>query len=80
MGVYMRYIRPGKIGEISIVGLILLLAAIWFGGKVAADPTWGPAFTFTGTQITWMLIGYGFVASVLPVSVRSSRWPSAFWW
>jgi carbon starvation protein len=67
MGVYMRYIRPGKIGEISIVGLILLLAAIWLGGKVAADPTWGPAFTFTDVQITWMLIGYGFVASVLPV-------------
>lgn len=67
MGVYMRYIRPGKIGEISIVGLVLLLAAIWYGGKVAADPVWGPAFTFTGTQITWMLIGYGFVAAVLPV-------------
>ena len=41
--------------------------AIWFGGKVGAHPTWGPAFTFTGTQITWMLIGYGFVAAVLPV-------------
>lgn len=67
MGVYMRYIRPGRIGEISVVGLVLLLAAIWFGGKVAADPVWGPAFTFTGTQITWMLIGYGFVAAVLPV-------------
>ncbi|WP_313160967.1 carbon starvation CstA family protein, partial [Stenotrophomonas sp.] len=67
MGIYMRYIRPGKIGEISIVGLILLLLAIWYGGKVAADPVWGPAFTFTGIQITWMLIGYGFVASVLPV-------------
>jgi carbon starvation protein CstA len=67
MGVYMRYIRPGRIGEISVVGLVLLLAAIWFGGRVAADPTWGPAFTFTGTQITWMLIGYGFVAAVLPV-------------
>ncbi|MGO1003426.1 carbon starvation CstA family protein [Lysobacter sp. CA196] len=67
MGVYMRYIRPGKIGEISVVGLILLLAAIWYGGKVAADPVWGPAFTFSGTQITWMLIGYGFVAAVLPV-------------
>src|SRR5690606_32167057 len=40
---------------------------IWFGGKVAADPVWGPAFTFTGTQNTWMLIGYGFVAAVLPV-------------
>src|SRR5690606_37455528 len=67
MGVYMRYIRPGKIGEISVVGLFLLLLAIWYGGRIAADPVWGPAFTFTGTQITWMLIGYGFVASVLPV-------------
>ncbi|WNH53030.1 carbon starvation CstA family protein [Stenotrophomonas oahuensis] len=67
MGIYMRYIRPGKIGEISVVGLILLLLAIWYGGKIAADPVWGPAFTFTGSQITWMLIGYGFVASVLPV-------------
>ena len=67
MGLYMRYIRPGKIGEISIVGLVLLLAAIWYGGKVAADPVLGPMFTFTGVQITWMLIGYGFVAAVLPV-------------
>jgi len=67
MGIYMRYIRPGKIGEISVVGLILLLLSIWYGGQIAADPVWGPAFTFTGTQITWMLIGYGFVASVLPV-------------
>ena len=67
MGIYMRYIRPGRIGEISVVGIILLLLAIWFGGKVGAHPTWGPAFTFTGTQITWMLIGYGFVAAVLPV-------------
>ncbi len=67
MGVYMRYIRPGKIGEISLVGIVLLLLSIWLGGKVGAHPTWGPAFTFTGTQITWMLIGYGFVAAVLPV-------------
>jgi len=67
MGVYMRYIRPGRIGEISIVGIALLLLSIWLGGKVGAHPVWGPAFTFTGTQITWMLIGYGFVAAVLPV-------------
>ncbi|MBD7989010.1 carbon starvation protein A [Luteimonas sp. Sa2BVA3] len=67
MGIYMRYLRPGKIGEISVIGLVLLMAAIWFGGSVAEHPTWGPAFTFTGTQITWMLIGYGFVAAVLPV-------------
>ena len=67
MGVYMRYIRPGRIGEISVIGVVLLLLSIWLGGKVGAHPTWGPAFTFTGTQITWMLIGYGFVAAVLPV-------------
>ncbi|MFP3331920.1 carbon starvation CstA family protein [Pseudomonas sp. SIMBA_064] len=67
MGIYMRYIRPGRIGEISVVGVVLLLASIWLGGVIAADPVWGPAFTFTGVQITWMLVGYGFVAAVLPV-------------
>ncbi|GGK04916.1 carbon starvation CstA family protein [Pseudomonas matsuisoli] len=67
MGIYMRYIRPGRIGEISLIGVVLLLVSIWAGGAVAADPVWGPAFTFTGVQITWMLIGYGFVAAVLPV-------------
>ncbi|MCU7220513.1 carbon starvation protein A [Pseudomonas brassicacearum] len=67
MGIYMRYIRPGRIGEISIIGVVLLLLSIWLGGQVAADPVWGKAFTFTGVQITWMLVGYGFVAAVLPV-------------
>ena len=67
MGIYMRYIRPGRIGEISIIGVVLLLLSIWLGGLIAADPVWGPAFTFTGVQITWMLVGYGFVAAVLPV-------------
>ncbi len=67
MGVYMRYIRPGRIGEISVVGLLLLLGSIWLGGQVAASPEWAPRFTFSGVEITWMLIGYGAVASVLPV-------------
>ncbi|MFL6967235.1 carbon starvation CstA family protein [Pseudomonas alvandae] len=67
MGVYMRYIRPGRIGEISVIGVLLLLGSIWLGGQIAADPVWAKAFTFTGIQITWMLIGYGFVAAVLPV-------------
>ncbi|MFS0828838.1 carbon starvation CstA family protein [Pseudomonas phoenicis] len=67
MGIYMRYIRPGRIGEISLIGVVLLLLSIWVGGLVAGDPVWGPAFTFTGVQITWMLVGYGFVAAVLPV-------------
>ena len=67
MGIYMRYIRPGRIGEISVIGVVLLLGSIWLGGQIAADPVWAKAFTFTGIQITWMLIGYGFVAAVLPV-------------
>ena len=67
MGIYTRYIRVGKIGEVSIIGLILLLLAIIYGGKVAADPTIAPYFDYDGVQLTWMLIGYGFVASVLPV-------------
>ncbi|VVO51481.1 Pyruvate/proton symporter BtsT [Pseudomonas fluorescens] len=67
MGIYMRYIRPGRIGEISVIGVALLLGSIWLGGQIAADPVWAKAFSFTGVQITWMLIGYGFVAAVLPV-------------
>ncbi len=67
MGVYMRYVRPGRIGEISIIGVVLLLLSIWAGGQVAASPEWAHVFTFTGIQITWMLIGYGFVAAMLPV-------------
>ncbi|MFJ2281317.1 carbon starvation CstA family protein [Pseudomonas sp. NPDC087803] len=67
MGIYMRYIRPGRIGEISVIGVLLLLGSIWLGGQIAADPVWAKAFSFTGIQITWMLIGYGFVAAVLPV-------------
>ena len=47
--------------------MLLLLGSIWLGGQIAADPVWAKAFTFTGIQITWMLIGYGFVAAVLPV-------------
>lgn len=67
MGIYMRYIRPGKIAEVSIIGFVLMMAGIIYGGHIAADPYWGPLFTLTGTQLTWCLIGYGFVASVLPV-------------
>ena len=67
MGIYMRYIRPGRIGEISIIGLVLLMLSIWAGGWVSQHPAWAAAFTFTGVQITWMLIAYGAIASVLPV-------------
>ncbi|VVD89509.1 carbon starvation protein A [Pandoraea eparura] len=67
MGVYTRYIRPGRIGEVSIIGFVMLMAAIYFGQNVHDSATFAPLFTFDGKQLTWMLIGYGFVASVLPV-------------
>ena len=67
MGLWMRYVRPGRIGGVSVVGFILLMLAIIVGGQVAESPTWGPVFTLNGVQLTWLLIGYGFVASVLPV-------------
>ena len=67
MGVYLRYIRPGRIGEISVIGFVLLMLAIFGGQAVAQSPTWGPMFTFDGKALTWMLIGYGFIAASLPV-------------
>ena len=67
MGVYLRYLRPGRIGEMSLIGLVLLFLGIVGGGWVAADPVWGPRFTFSGEQLALGLIAYGALASILPV-------------
>jgi carbon starvation protein CstA len=67
MGCYLRFLRPGRVLEVSIIGLVLLIFSIWLGGKVSADPTWSPYFTFSPAQLAWLVIGYGFFASVLPV-------------
>ncbi|WP_110926174.1 carbon starvation CstA family protein [Bacillus massiliglaciei] len=67
MGVYMRYIRPGRVGEGSAIGIILLLAALFGGQYVAESETLAPLFTYDGETIALLMIGYGFIASVLPV-------------
>jgi carbon starvation protein len=67
MGVYSRFIRVGRIGEVSLIGFVLLMLAIISGQYVQESATLGQMFNFTGTQLTWMLSGYGFVASVIPV-------------
>jgi len=67
MGWWMKRWRPGKVGEASIVGAVLLLAALVAGGSVASHPALAAAFTHSGTTISWMMIAYGFIASVLPV-------------
>ncbi|MBJ8343738.1 carbon starvation CstA family protein [Antrihabitans sp. YC2-6] len=67
MGVYLRYLRPGKVSEISFIGFGLLLLAIISGGWVA-ETGWGEDwFTLSKVTIAWLLVGYGFAASILPV-------------
>ncbi len=67
MGWWMKRWRPGKVGEASAVGAVLLLGALVAGGRVASHPALAAAFTHTGVSLTWMMIAYGFIASVLPV-------------
>jgi carbon starvation protein len=67
MGVYMRSIRPGKVGEASAFGVAVLLLAIWYGQYVAKDATLGPAFTYSAPGLAWAIIIYGAIASMLPV-------------
>ncbi|RBL79515.1 carbon starvation protein A, partial [Streptomyces cavourensis] len=66
MGVYLRILRPGKVSEVSLIGVALLLLAIVAGGWVA-ESSWADFFTLEpGTLVIWMIV-YGFLASVLPV-------------
>jgi len=67
MGWWMNSIRPGKVAEATVIGIVLLLGALVGGQWVSQHPTWGPAFTWSGTSLTWAVMVYGFVASVLPV-------------
>jgi carbon starvation protein len=67
MGWWMKRWRPGKVGEASAAGAVLLLGALVAGGWVAGQPQLAPLFTHSATTLTWMMMAYGFVASVLPV-------------
>jgi carbon starvation protein len=66
MGFYLRYLRPGRVVETSVIGIGLLLLAIVGGGWVSESGL-ADAFTWSPQTLTLVLIGYGFVASVLPV-------------
>ena len=67
MGVYMRWLRPGRVLEASALGIVLLIFALYAGKWVAASPTLAPMFTLSGTTLAWSIMIYGFAASVLPV-------------
>ena len=51
MGVYLRYLRPGKVGEASIIGFILVMAGIFGGQAVHESATWAPWFTYSGLAL-----------------------------
>src|SRR6187399_3586043 len=63
MGWWMRALRPGKVGEATGIGLLLLFVALIGGQWVSQSPTWGPAFTWSGTSLSWAVMVYGFIGS-----------------
>ncbi len=67
MGLYLRFVRPSGVLEVSAVGVVLLLILIWLGGRVAADPALAHVFTLSAPTLALLLMAYGFTASVLPV-------------
>jgi carbon starvation protein len=67
MGCYLRFLRPGRVGEVSVIGAGLLLLSVTSGNWVA-HTSWGAAwFTLSPVTLCWLLVAYGFAASVLPV-------------
>jgi carbon starvation protein len=67
MGLYLRYVRPGKVLEITVVGLVLVVLSIFAGQWVADSATWAPWFTLSAMTLALCVIAYGFLASALPV-------------
>ena len=67
MGGYLRYVRVGKVLEVSVIGIGLLLLAVWGGQFVHGHPTWAAVFTLHAEPLAWAVIVYGLAASTLPV-------------
>jgi carbon starvation protein len=67
MGFWMKVWRPGRTMEATAIGIVLLFAALLGGRYVAESPSLAPLFTYSGPALAYAVIGYGFLASVLPV-------------
>ena len=67
MGAYLRWARPGHVLEVTAIGLVLLVLALYAGRWVAENPALAPQFTLSRTTLAWLIMAYGFAASVLPV-------------
>jgi carbon starvation protein len=67
MGIYMRYLRVGRAIEASVLGVVLVMAAVVGGKYIAESQTIAPHFTYGAIGLAWMLVIYGFAASVIPI-------------
>ncbi len=67
MGIYLRWLRPGRVIEASLLGLVLLFLAIVGGAQVAASPSLAALFTLSAGHLAWLLMTYAAIASILPV-------------
>jgi carbon starvation protein len=67
MGWWMKVLRPGKVLEATVIGVVLMMLGLVGGQWVSQNAAWAAAFTWSGPQICWAIIVYGFLASVLPV-------------
>src|SRR6185436_9277482 len=67
VGIYLRALRPGRVLEATVIGVALLLLAVAAGGWVDRDPALHAWFDLDAKTLAWFVIGYGFVAAILPV-------------
>jgi carbon starvation protein len=67
LGVHLRFFRPGRVLEASLIGLALVLFAVVAGRWVGDSPSWSHVFTLGGLALAFALIIYGYIASTLPV-------------
>jgi len=67
VGFYMRFIRPGRILEATLLGVFLLLMAVYAGSIIDQSETMRVYFDHSGLFLAWAIIIYGFSAAVLPI-------------
>ena len=67
MGLYLKYLRPGRVLEVSAIGIVMLVASLYIGRWAGEHATFGPMFTLDGVTLAYAVMAYGFAASVTPV-------------
>ncbi len=67
VGCYLRFLRPGRVTEVSIIGFVLLMLAV-ASGHIVGETAWGSSWlNLSPVTVSWLIVAYGFIASVLPI-------------